>query len=293
MRRLSPFVGIVALIIAFVAAACGGDKPSIVEPTVGPEQHDYLQRAAELVSSLNGDRAANKYPLYYVTPRAGELDAWATAIDQWDQLRPPADLVRVHRELGAHMRRMVNDYQAKRFRQALTLEEPWNRWWNAAEEHYGVLLYQVLDPFMEPTICHDDVLVIPPTDGILDRWQLAVRKRPPYPSEFKPKERPSEILRVAALGGETIQVGPNGVTVNGQLRTDDPYAIEQADYTFGPVTVPDGKYFLLADKRWKAIDSRNSTKEIGAPTFYGPEDLIGELPAGTKGCRFNSPYKDP
>lgn len=278
-----------AIAITLAFTACGGDKPSTFDATPEAEQPDYLHRVADLLSSLNRDEAVSTYPLYYVTPEVGEVNAWITAVNQWDALRPPADLVGVHRRLGAHMRRMVEAYRSMRFRQVVTFKDPWNEWWNAAEEHYGVLLYQVHDPFMEPTICHDDVLVIPPTDGLLDRWQIAVLK---VPSKFEPKERPWEILRVVGLGGETIVVGPDGVTVDGQLRTDDVWAPRQADFTFGPVTVPAGKYFLLADKRWKAIDSRNN-REIGAPTFYGPEDLIGELPADTKGCEFNSAYKDP
>ena len=281
-------VAALAIAVVILARPGGSGEPKQSTP---PAQSDYLQRAADLLSLLARDDAVNRFPLYYITPEAGWVDQSAKAVDVWDKLVPPPDLEALHRALGRHMHKMVTAYQSERFGQALTFDEPWNKWWNAAEDQYGVSLFQVLSPFMEPTICHDDVLVIPPTDGALDRWQLAVLKRGPSATEYRPKERPQEILRVVGLPGESILVNQQGVFVNGQLRTDDVYAVRQADYSFGPVTVPEGKYFLLGDKRWKAIDSRNSGV-IGAPTFYGPDRMIGELPASTRGCVSNLPSPD-
>jgi signal peptidase I len=286
-------LAVVAMIVGIVVAvAVATGREGRATPVLPSEQADYLERAADLLSLLARDNAVNRFPLYYRTPEAGWVDGSAVAVEQWDQLGPPAALASVHQALGRHMHEMVTAYQQQNFRATLTFDEPWNKWWNAVEDYYGMSLFQVRDRFMEPAICRNDILVIPPTDGNLERWQLAVLKRGPIASEFKPKERPDEILRVAGLPGETVLVNEQGVFIDGLLREDDVYAPRQSNYSFGPVTVPAGEYFLLADRRWKAIDSRNSTKAIGAPTFYSPDQLIGELPADTRACKVNSPGDD-
>lgn len=251
-----------------------------------PEQPDYLERATELLSILDRDGAASDFPLYYVTPEAGWVNEAGVAASRWLALGPPPDLADEHRALGAHLRDMVDAYRDERYSATLTFEEPWNNWWNAAEEHYGVQLLQGAG-YMDPTFCPGDIVIVPPSDGEFERWQIVALGRFPEPWESDREVDPHSLLRVAALGGETITVGPAGVTIDGQPAAGDVYADRQADYTFGPVTVPVGQYFLLADKRWKAIDSRHSGEEIGAPTFFKPSEIIGELPADAHGCTVN------
>jgi len=76
------------------------------------------------------------------------------------------------------------------------------------------------------------------------------------------------VKRVVALPGETVEARSGILYVNGR-EVAEPYTdtrIEDGD--FGPVTVPDGHYFVMGDNRHRAAstDSRS---------FYAvPEELI-------------------
>ena len=73
------------------------------------------------------------------------------------------------------------------------------------------------------------------------------------------------IKRVVGVGGDTVEVRNKKVYVNGEPQADDftihtkPYMLPaqvQPRDNFGPVTVPEGKLFMMGDNRDESNDSR-------------------------------------
>jgi signal peptidase I len=106
---------------------------------------------------------------------------------------------------------------------------------------------------------------IPMTDlhlpGVRDphRGDIIVFK---YPND----ETRDFIKRIIAVGGDTVQVRDNRVTLNGHL-IDEPYARPGSfsgqpstacayAYACEPLKVPDGSYFVMGDNRDNSQDSR-------------------------------------
>jgi signal peptidase I len=83
------------------------------------------------------------------------------------------------------------------------------------------------------------------------------------------------LKRVIAVAGEWVDIDENGVvTVNGETL-DEPYASEKGlgncDITL-PYQVPDGRWFVMGDRRPTSVDSRASA--IGA---VSGEQIIGKI----------------
>lgn len=76
------------------------------------------------------------------------------------------------------------------------------------------------------------------------------------------------IKRVVGLPGESIEIVENQVFIDG-VGLEEPYlGPESRMPNFGPVTVPDGAFFLMGDNRGRSSDSRR----IGS---IPQDDLIG------------------
>jgi signal peptidase I len=74
------------------------------------------------------------------------------------------------------------------------------------------------------------------------------------------------IKRVIAIGGDTVTGKKRVILLNG-IELNEPYIEHHESFTqpwmenFGPITVPNGKYFVMGDNRDLSLDSRSP--EIG------------------------------
>lgn len=75
---------------------------------------------------------------------------------------------------------------------------------------------------------------------------------------FKPpaelNEKSDLIKRLIGLPGETIEVKDGQLYIDG-IAQDEPYLYAAPNYSYGPVTVPEGHYFVLGDNRNASFDS--------------------------------------
>ncbi len=89
------------------------------------------------------------------------------------------------------------------------------------------------------------------------------------------------IKRVIGLPGETVEIHNGHVFVDG-VKLDEPYLHGPPDIRpFGPVTVPEGKLFVLGDNRVNSCDSRFAPSDTrtcpgGGLGFVPIDKVIGE-----------------
>lgn len=142
---------------------------------------------------------------------------------------------------------------------------------------FFVQAYKIPSSSMEPTLLvGDHLLVLKCAYGI--RMPLIgkylVRYGEPHRGDIVvfvyPRDpRKDFIKRVIALPGERVQIVDKKIFVNGR-PLEDPWGYWSEAITFrpnfGPVTVPEGHYFVLGDNRDNSMDSR----------FWGfvPEDYL-------------------
>ncbi|MFZ3496912.1 signal peptidase I [Streptomyces sp. 5.8] len=87
------------------------------------------------------------------------------------------------------------------------------------------------------------------------------------------------IKRVIAVGGDTVECRLNGpVEVNGKAL-DEPYVFKGNtpcdDKPFGPVTVPEGKLWVMGDHRQESSDSRYHLNDPKTHGFVPVEEVVG------------------
>jgi signal peptidase I len=110
--------------------------------------------------------------------------------------------------------------------------------------------YRVLGSSMEPTLQNNQFLVVNRLDYRLRRPQRGdiIVFQDPQSADRK------LIKRVIALPGETIEVMTGQVLIDGQAL-DEPYITSPGRYSFAPVLLPEGEYYVLGDNRNNSSDS--------------------------------------
>jgi signal peptidase I len=64
------------------------------------------------------------------------------------------------------------------------------------------------------------------------------------------------IKRVMGIPGDTVEVRPGQIFVNGE-QIEEPYKPEQPAYSYGPITLGPNEYFVLGDNRNNSSDSHS------------------------------------
>lgn len=161
--------------------------------------------------------------------------------------------------------------------------------------------YAVPDEVMSPIADRDsEMLVAPRGDEVPNRGDIVVVDMSAWPGEHY---APMTIRRVIGVGGDRVSccTASGQIQVNGQpitedyLRTDGPgagSAIQPFD-----ATVPDGRLFLLGDRRGHSVDSVGYLGSPGAgsvPVSAVPGTVVGafSLPTGPEPFEPTSAFTD-
>jgi signal peptidase I len=123
---------------------------------------------------------------------------------------------------------------------------------------------------MEPTIFAGDKLVVDERyfhHQPVRRGELVLLRRALSGSETSSGRDETLLLikRVAGIAGDTLEGKDHQVLLNGQQQ-HEPYVQHKFAHgansnlgTFGPVTIPAGKYFVMGDNRDVSLDSRTAS----------------------------------
>lgn len=125
---------------------------------------------------------------------------------------------------------------------------------------YAVASYYIPSSSMENTLMQGDLL-------IAEKYNFRLLKNEPrrgdiviflYPDKQtgeKRAKRVDYIKRCIGLPGDAVEVRDRVVYVNGKALDED-YIKEPPVSDYGPVTVPEGHYFMMGDNRNRSFDSR-------------------------------------
>ena len=104
---------------------------------------------------------------------------------------------------------------------------------------------------MEPALKDGEPAVFTRVLRQLERGDIVVLR---YPRD----ESKSFVKRIVGLPGERIAMANGTVTIGGRA-IDEPYVerSRRSSDTWGPITVPEGAYFVMGDNRRNSSDSRH------------------------------------
>jgi signal peptidase I len=175
---------------------------------------------------------------------------------------------------------------------------------------FVVQAFKIPTGSMEPNLLVGDHLLVnkfvfAPAAGSFERMILPMREiRRGDIVVFKFPEEPERdfIKRVIGLPGDTVELRSRQVLING-TPIDEPYAhylfsvsddqSESHDVRsrYGPVTVPENRYFMMGDNRDNSQDSRywgflpaDYVKGRALLIYWSFEPPVGEQPGGAAGA---------
>ena len=126
---------------------------------------------------------------------------------------------------------------------------------------YGI--HRNTDPDMSPKVIDGDLVIFYRLDKDYAIGDLVVL-------DYRGQR---QVRRVVARAGDTVDISPDGLVVNGALQQEPMIYQDTLIYTDGiafPVTLKEGQVFVLGDARANATDSR----------IYGPvnsRDTLGTV----------------
>lgn len=140
----------------------------------------------------------------------------------------------------------------------------------------GLKWVKVPTGVMQPTIEIDANVITDETayssGQPINRFDIVIFKAP-INEEFKKlgiKQSTRFIFRIIGLSGEKVEIKSGKVFINDKLL-DEPFEKYLSNDNFGPIVIPDNKYFLLGDNRSESYDSR-----YWKPSTIKREDIFGK-----------------
>lgn len=129
-------------------------------------------------------------------------------------------------------------------------------------------MYWVPSESMMPTIAVDDRLLVTK----FSYWFEAPQRGQVVVFHSEQNDDKNMVKRLIGLPGETIEFRNNQLLVDGIVVDEFYLSADTYSMDYGPITVPEGEYFVCGDNRMHSLDSR----------FWGfvdKEEIIGRTMA--------------
>lgn len=120
---------------------------------------------------------------------------------------------------------------------------------------------------MTNTLQNDDQLIVSDFNYEPKYGDIVIISRNPKNYAFKYQEEVQEpiVKRVIAVGGDTIEITPDGKVLVNDIELDEPYIKDYAlnlgtpqEHLVSKLEVPEGRVFVMGDNRHNSHDSRKN-----------------------------------